>query len=166
MRLSEFKLLNNNFDIDLYMNFYNSIVEKLPDKTWLGTFKKETLQDLLSKNGKIWIWINNDDIVCSIMYIDATQESLQKLNVENGKPEEYGECGAVLVNEKYRGNKLQLQMLDFFTDYVKKINKKYIITTVHPDNIYSINNFKKNNYICIKSILLHRGKRNLYLKEI
>lgn len=100
------------------------------------------------------------------MYINATKDALDKLLLIDYKVNEVGECGAVLVNEKYWGNGLQLQMLDFLENYANKINKKYILTTVHPDNVYSIDNFKNKNYLFKNTFDLHRGKRNLYIKEL
>lgn len=51
-----------------------------------------------------------------------------------------------MVSPDYLGNGLQNQMLKVFEDYCLSINKKYIFTKVHKDNIYCINNILKNNY--------------------
>lgn len=167
MKLTNFKIITDKeIDIEKYLKFYKSITDNLPDETWLGNFKKEIIEEIISTKGKIWIWLNENEIVCSIMYIKATEKGLNKLQIENINFDEIGECGAVLVNEKYRGNGLQYQMLEFFEEYIESINKKYILTTIHPKNIYSINNFLKSKYKYVNSIELYRGKRNIYIKEI
>lgn len=160
----ELKTIESNFQI--YIEFYSKVVENLPDKSWLGLFNEDKIKDVLNNDGKIWIWTNKKEIVCSLMYINATKDALDKLLLIDYKVNEVGECGAVLVNEKYWGNGLQLQMLDFLENYANKINKKYILTTVHPDNVYSIDNFKNKNYLFKNTFDLHRGKRNLYIKEL
>lgn len=48
---------------------------------------------------------------------------------------------SIMVEEKYRGSKLQLQIMTYLEEYAKKLKLKQIVATVHPDNSYSINNF-------------------------
>ena len=166
MKLEELKLKIVDSNFKNYLTFYSKIVDTLENKSWLGLFNEDKIKNLLDNNGKIWIWLKNNEIVCSIMYIDANQEALDKFMLNDYNVNEVGECGTVLVNENYRGNGLQLQMLDFLEEYAKKLNKKYILTTVHPDNSYSIKNFEEKGYILKNVFDLNRGKRNLYIKEI
>ena len=167
MKLNEFTIVDTNIDIDKYLYFYNSIIDELFDKTWLGKFDKEKIKDILAEGGKIWIWQNKEkEIVCSIMGINSTQKALEKLGLANMKSSEVYECGAVLVNKKYRGNGLQLQMLDVIENYTKDLQKPYLLTTIHPDNVYSVNNFVKAKYNYIKTISLSRGERAVYIKDI
>lgn len=167
MKLNDFTVVDTNIDIDKYLGFYSLVIDELVDKSWLGRFDKEKIESILNDGGKIWIWQNEDkEIVCSIMGINSSQNTLNKFGLSQMKVSEVYECGTVLVNKKYRGNKLQLQMLEFLENYTKNIQKHYLLTTVHPDNVYSVNNFEKFNYKYIKTILLSRGPRAVYLKDI
>ena len=71
-----------------------------------------------------------------------------------------------MVNPNYLGNKLQIQMLYKLDEYCKSLNKKYIFTKVHPDNIYSINNFENSGYEFIETYESKDGIRNCYLKKL
>ena len=51
--------------------------------------------------------------------------------------------GPVFVNFDYLGNGLMYQMLLKFDEYLKSIGYKYVMTTVHPDNVFSSNNMIK-----------------------
>ena len=45
-------------------------------------------------------------------------------------------------------------------------NYNYALVTVHPDNIYSINNILKDDFKLISTINLKRGPRNIYIKKL
>ena len=72
-----------------------------------------------------------------------------------------------MVNSKYVGNKFQKQMLELLDKYCKSIGKRYIFTKVHPDNIYSINNFVSDGYKFVETYKTSSGEsRSVYFKEI
>ena len=78
-----------------------------------------------------------------------------------------GSCGPIMVNPKYVGNKFQKQMLELLDKYCKSIGKIYIFTKVHPDNIYSINNFVGDGYKFVETYKTSSGEpRSVYFKEI
>lgn len=60
----ELKTIESNFQI--YIEFYSKVVENLPDKSWLGLFNEDKIKDVLNNDGKIWIWTNKKEIVCSL----------------------------------------------------------------------------------------------------
>ena len=72
----------------------------------------------------------------------------------------------MVVNPNYRGNKLQFQMLEYLDNYVKKLGYKYVAGTIHPDNIFSINNLVNDGFKYIDTKEFSRGIRNIYLKEL
>ena len=78
-----------------------------------------------------------------------------------------GSCGPIMVNSKYVENKFQKQMLELLDKYCKSIGKRYIFTKVHPDNIYSINNFISDGYKFVETYKTSSGEsRSVYFKEI
>ena len=120
---------------------------------------------MMIQGGKIWIYYNLNEIVCSFMYMPADEQSIKLFNIKRDL-NIVGECGPILVNPKYRGYGLQFQMLNILEEYCINKGLKLLLTTIHPDNLYCINNFLKKDYKYIKLFLLNRGKRNLYIKEI
>ena len=57
-------------------------------------------------------------------------------------------------------------MMKVFDEYNKEIGNKYIFTKVARDNIYSIRNLEKNNYILCDTYENERGLNNAYLKTL
>ena len=50
--------------------------------------------------------------------------------------------------------------------YAKSLGYKYAVGTIHPDNVYSINNLLKDNFKLIGTKKFTRGLRNIYIKDL
>lgn len=101
-----------------------------------------------------------------MLYIPSNNKTLEKHNLKYDK-KLVGSCGPIMVNPKYVGNKFQKQMLELLDKYCKSIGKRYIFTKVHPDNIYSINNFISDGYKFVETYKTSSGEsRSVYFKEI
>lgn len=74
--------------------------------------------------------------------------------------------GPMFVNPKYQGNGLQYQMLEYLNKYAHDLGYEYAIVTIHPDNIYSINNILKVGFILNGSKEFTRGARNIYMRSL
>ena len=79
-----------------------------------------------------------------MMTIPSSEKNMIKfeLDLDYKKVIDYG---PMFVNPKYVGNKLQYQMLNELDKYSIDKNYNFVVATIHPDNIYSINNFIKDN---------------------
>lgn len=163
MNLKNLKCINENINLDEYISFREYIKKHMEHPEWLGDFTKEDLEFMLKNNSKIWIYRFNDEIVCSMMFIPATEKALHKFEVGQNY-EEVADYGPMMVNPKYVGNGLQLKMLKELDNYSINNGCKYVIATIHPDNIYSINNLLKDNFKLINQKEFKRGLRNIYQK--
>ncbi len=165
MKINELKLITENHNIDNYIIFYQNIVNKMKNPEWLGIMSREDIEYIISNGGKLYIYCLDNEIVCSMLYIPCSKKQLEKFNL-NLNYQEVGDCGPIMVSEKFRGNDLQKEMLRQLEKDMLKLNIKYIITTIHPENKISIKNFEIINYKYNKTLNLKRGLRNLYIKEI
>ncbi len=165
MKLEDLVLVRDNIELNNYIKFREEVKSSMEHPEWLGDFSKEDLEYLINNGSTIWIWYNNADFVCSMMAIPANKEDLKKfkLDLDYKKMLDYG---PMMVNPKYVGNGLQYQMLLVMEKFARENGYKYGVSTIHPDNIYSINNLEKNNFIMIGSREFSRGLRNIYYKEI
>lgn len=165
MKLDDLYLLKDEeIDIDKYFEFYMDVRNNMKHPEWLGVIPKDEVIKILNNGGKLWIYKNDDDIVASIMYIPTKNESLKKHNIDYDASI-VGSCGPTMVNQKYVGNGLMMQMLNVLNDYALNNNLEYMETKIHPDNIYSINNFLKEDYELVDSYISSDGPRNVYLKK-
>ena len=165
LKLEDLTCINDNINIDEYFDYYNYIRDNMEHPEWLSIIPKDEIIKILQNNGKIWIYYDNKDIVCSVFYIPSNNKSLMKHSIKYDS-KIVGSCGPIMVSPNYIGNGLQLQMLKVLNEYCKRNNEKYIFTKVHPDNIPSINNFIKDDYKFIESYESSDGPRNVYLKKL
>lgn len=165
MKIKDLTMINENIDIDKYIEFREEVKKNMKHPDWLGDFRKEDIVTLLNHHSKIWIYYKDSDPVCSMMLIPSDKESLEKLELTLNE-EEVADYGPMFVNYKYIGNSLQYQMLQELDSYCKKIGYKYAASTVHPNNTFSINNLLRDNFQYHKTKILKRGPRKIYLKKL
>lgn len=166
MKINEFNCISEHNNIDEYLEFYKYVKSNMKEPSWLGEFSLNELKNILNNEGKLFNFYDNNIIVCSMLYIPSNNKTLEKHNLKYDE-DLVGSCGPIMVNSEYVGNKLQKQMLELLDKYCKSIGKRYIFTKVHPDNIYSINNFVSNGYKFVETYKTSSGEsRSVYFKEI
>lgn len=165
MKLSELNCVNENINLDEYIKFREDVKKHMEYPEWLGDFSKEDLSILLENNSKIWMYYLDKEFVCSMMLIPSDKDTLSKFDIDIDY-KEVVDYGPMFVNYKYIGNGLQYQMLKEIDKYCSLIGYKYAASTIHPDNIYSINNLLKDDFKYIKTKTFTRGLRNIYIKKL
>ena len=166
MKINEFNCISEHNNIDEYLEFYKYVKSNMKEPSWLGEFSLNELKNVLNNEGKLFKFYDNNIIVCSMLYIPSNNKTLEKHNLKYDE-KLVGSCGPIMVNPKYVGNKFQKQMLELLDKYCKSIGKRYIFTKVHPDNIYSINNFVSDGYKFVETYKTSSGEpRSVYFKEI
>ena len=166
MKINEFNCISEHNNIDEYLEFYKYVKSNMKEPSWLGEFSLNDLKNILNNEGKLFNFYDNNIIVCSMLYIPSNNKTLEKHNLKYDE-KLVGSCGPIMVNPKYVGNKFQKQMLELLDKYCKSIGKIYIFTKVHPDNIYSINNFISDGYKFVETYKTSSGElRSVYFKEI
>lgn len=166
MKINEFNCISEHNNIDEYLEFYKYVKSNMKEPSWLGEFSLNELKNILNNEGKLFNFYDNNIIVCSMLYIPSNNKTLEKHNLKYDE-DLVGSCGPIMVNPEYVGNKFQKQMLELLDKYCKSIGKRYIFTKVHPDNIYSINNFISDGYKFVETYKTSSGEsRSVYFKEI
>ena len=165
MKLDDLTCINENIDIDKYIEFREYVKSNMKHPDWLGDFSKEDLITLVNNGSKIWIYYLDNEPVCSMMIISASKDTLSKFAIDLNYTNVI-EYGPMFVNPKYIGKGFQYQMFLKLDEYCYKLGYKYAVGTVHPDNTYSINNFIKNRFILFNQKEFKRGIRDIYLKVL
>ena len=163
--LKDLKCVNENVGLKDYLFLYKYVRDNMEHPEWLGTFTESEIIDILNDNGKIWLYYDNDKLVCSMFYIPVKEKTLIKHNIHHNS-KDVGSLGPIMVSPNYVGNGYQGQMMQVLEDYCKQIGKKYIFTKVCTDNIYSLNNLIKDNYQIINRYINDRGENTALLKKI
>lgn len=165
MNFNDLKCVNKNVNLNHYMKLYKYVIDNMKNPEWLGTFTKQEIKDILKDGGKIWLYYDNKNLVCSMLYIQSNQKTLDKRKAFT-KREETASLGPIMVSPDYRGNNFMIRMLEVFNEYCSSIGMKYIFTKAHSNNIYSINNMYKDGYKLIEEHENERGRVSVFLKKI
>ena len=163
MKLNDLKEVSINVNLDDYLFLYKYVRDNMEHPEWLGTFTRQEIEDILCNGGKIWLYYNDNEPVCSMFYIPASNKSLRKHNIEHDESIT-GSLGPIMVRKEYVGNGLQLDMQKKLDEYVKSIGKTHMFTKAHSDNIYSINNILKNGYKVVDQYTNERGPVTAFFK--
>ena len=159
-------------DVDEILKLKKDIWDKLENKEWYvidGT-NKEFLNRELENNGLILKAISNNKIVGFLIisnYLKKDSFIIQKLHFED-KTDMCIELSNGAVDIKYRGNNLSIEMAKIAEEIIiNRYNKKYILATVHPNNMASLNSLLKIEYkIICKSKMYGNLDRYVLLKKL
>ncbi len=152
-------------EIDEYLEFINKVKSTMDYPEWLGDFTKEDLVNLLSNNSYGFFFKYNDTIIATSILIPATKKDIDKfeLDLDYTKTMDYG---PEAVDKSVQGNGIQSFILKKMDEFSKEKGYKYAISTVHPENIYSIRNMELNGFKFHKEKEFSRGIRNIYYKNV
>ncbi len=165
-KLNEFTCVNEGIDLDKYIEFREDVRSKMEEPSWLGEIPKIGLEEMLSMGSKIYVYYDGEIPVCTWMFIPAGDDANEDLDIEGIDYKKMADIGPMFVNFDYLGHGLQKQMLEEFDEYLKSIDYKYVMTTVHPDNIYCRRNMENYSMELKGQKTFKRGLRNIYFKEL
>lgn len=165
MKLRDFKCVSENVNLDDYLKLETFVKDNMENPSWLGGFTKEEIEEQLKNKGKIWLYYNNNDLVCSVFLLPSKNKVLNKHNVEFAESI-VASLGPIMVSPNYVGNGLQLQMMEELEKYAKENNYKYLFTKVCSDNTYSLSNMLKFGFTVTDEYLNERGNNKTLIKEI
>lgn len=159
-------------DIDEILKLKKDIWDKLENKEWYvidGT-NRDFLNRELQNDGLILKAINNNKIVGFLIIRNCLKKDnsiIQKLHFEN-KADMCIELSNGAVDSEYRGNNLYIEMAKKAEEImINRYNKKYILATVHPDNMASLKSLLKIGYkIICKSKMYDNLDRYILLKDL
>ena len=152
--------------IDEYIKFIKYVKLHMEHSEWLGEFSKEDLENLIKNNSKIYIWMYNEEIIASGAIIPSRQKDLDKFFSSELNYKEVVDFGPEAVHPNFVGNGLQKIVISYLELISKKLGYKYAISTIAPDNTFSIRNFEKCNFTKLGEVELKRGNRAVYRKQL
>ena len=72
-----------------------------------------------------------------------------------------------MVDEEFRGRGLQKELMKTAEEHLKFLGYHWLMGTAHPENVYSVNNFRKLGYEIVAKDLKYGGlPRYVFCKKI
>lgn len=167
----EIKVLDLSY-IEKIMELQRIIYEELDNKDFYACSAEEEFINTINEKGKIigCVSLKDDELIAIGVYIEYGYESHNygyDLGIQGEELLKVGQLESTIVSKDYRGNKLQELMCEILENIGEESGMKYICATVAPDNIYSVNTFKKLNYKIMADKLKYGGlRRYVLLKKL
>ena len=138
-------------DIDKIIKLKQEVWDKLENKDWyiIDSINQEWLKKRLENSGIIIKAVDKNKIVGFLIINNSLKKEkdiIKKVNLEE-QTDICIELSNGAVDSAYRGNHLYIKMIQKAEKIIKsRYHKKYILATVHPDNIASLNSILKIGY--------------------
>lgn len=157
------------------INLQNRVCNSMSDKSWYYKSTEADIEAAVSNQNDyccLQIIDNNTVVAFSFIILHPDKEHNLFLDLSENNNAVYCDDSCifetVFVENGYRGYGIQSLMIDILCDWAYKKGKRKICATVHPDNIFSKNNFIKNGFTKVtdEPIEKYDGKRNYYVREL
>ena len=149
------------------MEFQKGIIAGMKNKKFFTPLKPKEFIDPIKGRGGVYFLHHNDELIGLAVGACDIPEILAEYNLPDNLPDDKVMLiDSVMVAEGYRGHGLQLQILAKLEERAKQLELNGLVATVHPENQYSLRNFKKAGYRVSHEANLHGGRRYVVVKEI
>lgn len=161
----QFKRLDIKY-IDKIIKLEEEIVQSLVDMNFYATTDRDEYIECIKRDayilGVVTIY---DELIAMGVYIKygySKHNYGYDLEIQGEELLNVGQIQSTVVKENYRGNGLQEIICSKLEEIAKSDNSRILSATVAPNNIYSLNNFKKLGY----SVEKEKIKYGSYLRYI
>ena len=156
-------------------NFMQRIYEGIPNKSWFSMDKEEKILRYVATAGfavKAEAPVGGHEYELAGIFIARTselgEENLGKyLNLNEEELTRVAHMEIAMVDEEFRGRGLQKELMKTAEEHLKFLGYHWLMGTAHPENVYSVNNFRKLGYEIVAKDLKYGGlPRYVFCKKI
>ena len=140
-------------DLDSIMGVMEAAQKKMSHPEWFCSDEREYMRDHIDSHGFTLVAETKDTKeLAGFFLIKHPGPSADNLGRELDYPEELlpyvFHMDMAVVHPDHQGNRLQSRMLHMAEEILSYMwqGPKYLLVTVHPDNLYSLNNMTGNGY--------------------
>ena len=165
------KLIYNNIKIEIIteerinevLNFQKDIIDNMNRKDFFCPLTKEEFLTPIRNLDNVYFLKYNNEIIGLFVATCNIPDVLKEYQLKNNN---VMLIDSIMIKEEYRGNKLQIKILNYLYNRAKELKLDGLVATIHPENTYSLNNFINNGYKIINTLHIHGGIRNIVFKKI
>lgn len=157
-------------DAEAFVRFLEEIRQEMPEKDWLYLDPPELVRKMVAE-GTMALWFAEDagriaavfSILCPGM--DPCNYGYD-LNLTEGELRQVVHMDTAAVHLDYRGQGLQGRMLRAAEEALSGSGRKILLSTVHPENRFSLGNLLKQGYEIQKRVNKYGSERYILRKNI
>lgn len=157
-------------DTETLIHFLNEIKTYMPQKEWFYVDPPEIIRAMMM-DGTMELWLVEDGHSVAAIF-DILRPGLADFNYgyDLGLSEEellqVVHMDTSAVHPDYRGNGLQVRMMRIAEQELSGKGRRILLTTVHPDNHYSLRNILSQGYRIQKRTEKYGSERYILRKDI
>ncbi len=155
-------------DIEIITKIIQTVLNQMPDNDWFAADNGEHVRQILANGlGKCYQAIEiKTGKTAGIFIVAFPGENDENLGHDIGlKPHQLklvAHMDSAAVLPQYRGHNLQLLLMKQAENDLKIAGYRYLMCTIHPDNVYSKNAALSQNY----KVMMTKEKYGGYLRDI
>lgn len=157
-------------DTETLIRFLNEIKNHMPQKQWFYVDPPELLRAMmLDGTMELWLAENQNEVAAlfTILYPGLAEYNYgYDLNFSKSELLHVVHMDTAAVHPDYRGMGLQKKMMDLAERELSEKGNKILLTTVHPDNHYSLRNMLSLGYEIQARVRKYGSERYVLRKDI
>lgn len=160
----------NLHDTEDLIRLLAAVKEGMANQEWFFLDPPEEIRAFM-KNGTMELWVAEDGDRLAGTF-DILHPGLESFNYgyDLGFNEEQllrvVQMDTAAVHPDYRGLGLQKKLMETAEAEIRRKPGRILLSTVHPDNVYSMNNLLKQGYIVAKTVEKYGSVRNVLRKDL
>ena len=161
---------------------YDSRLEKLADCNHMKVLVfGENLMEDTGRYADVLSYLKQTGLFPRNIYVCVAEDPLALFETEEDLPQDLGSylepddsqlslvahMEIAMVRSAYRGNGLQKKLMEAAEEQLRSAGFRWLMGTAHPDNVYSVHNFKQLGYKLVTKALKYGGlPRYIFCKKI
>ena len=150
-------------DMPSIMNIVTKSVPLIPDSDWFVGDTEEFYSRHIEESGFILKAVSDSDKCLAAFFIvryPGMEEDNCGYDLSYTKQQllETAHMESCIVHPDYRGHHLESRLMSEAINILKSTNYRYLLGTVHPDNIPSVKAFLSNDFHIAKTLKKYGGK--------
>ena len=157
-------------DADIFVQFLDAVKADMEQSDWLYLDPPELVSSMM-ENGimELWLAMDKDRVAAVFSVLHPGMESYNYgYDLELPEPEllRVVHMDTSAVHKDYRGLGLQRKMVQTAERELSQQGSKILLCTVHPDNLFSLNNMIQQGYEIQKRMDKYGSERFILRKNI
>ena len=150
-------------DLDKILDFQKGIIDRMPHKEFFTPLTNQEFITPIEGKDNVYLLYYEEEMMGLAVATCDIPDVLAEYDLPDAN---YMLIDSIMISEPYRGSKLQQQLLDYLYNRAYILDMDYIVATIHPDNIYSLNSFYNKGYEFLHVSQLHGGPRCVLVKQV
>ena len=150
-------------DMEVIFNFQDEVLKAMINREFFVPLNYNEVLDAIN-NGKIYLLYFECELIgLCVLNCKPKYDIISEYKLSDN--ENVGILDSVMIKREFRGSKLQKQIIEYIDKDIVDYGLKSVVATVHPDNVWSLNNLLDSNYEIINKLIVHGGERYILCKK-